>query len=292
MATNHELLDRKWVWPLSFEERLARKAEDDRNFGGSATLNQRNAHIKSKLDLPVWQHLGFGLVPNLRAQLDMGVDLAVDYFWGDWWTPQGLDRLMSAQQQQDCGLDDPVKRGVFLENNAKALDKTHPGRKLKWFTALQAGLFFGGLTGRWDDVARVCTWFDATIEPEYTAGTVEDEYFGLYLYVAGSLSPRPMDRVNELLDRVRKSRVKRPRLLAAAWEAVFAAEQSAFKKAFTESVKNLLSKPNTAKIAADWVALDQSIIWLAAEQRGLRFPAMPERHTAAIVTRQSLGLAN
>ena len=73
---------------------------------------------------------------------------------------------------------------------------------------------------------------------------------------------------------------------------MIAADQSAFDKAFTESVKHFVSKPSDVKIANKWLALDQSIIWLIAEHRGLQFPAMSDKCRAAVVTRQSLDFAD
>jgi len=121
---------------------------------------------------------------------------------------------------------------------------------------------------------------------------IEDEYFQLYICIAGSLSPEPMEGADELLAKVKKCRLKRPRLLCAAWEAATAADQAAFDKAFPATVKHFVSKLPGAKIFDEWVALDQSIIWLIAEHRGLTFPSMPEKCVAAVVTRQSLGFAD
>jgi hypothetical protein len=41
----------------------------------------------------------------------------------------------------------------------------------------------------------------------------------------------------------------------------------------------------------DWLAIDQSTVWLIAEHRGLTLPALPDKLRAAVLTRQSVGLA-
>ena len=40
-----------------------------------------------------------------------------------------------------------------------------------------------------------------------------------------------------------------------------------------------------------WVALQPSFVWLLAERNGLTFPRLSEKHDAAVVRRQTIGLA-
>ena len=40
-----------------------------------------------------------------------------------------------------------------------------------------------------------------------------------------------------------------------------------------------------------WVALRPSIVWLIAERNGLAFPKLTEQQDAAVVRRQTVGLA-
>ncbi len=99
-----------------------------------------------------------------------------------------------------------------------------------------------------------------------------------------------MEGSAELLAKVKKVRTKRPRLLCAAWEAAQGADQSAFNKAFEQTVNHFLSKPEDGQVY-DWLALHQSSVWFIAERRGLKFPRLPEKLEAAVITRQSVGLA-
>lgn len=295
MTERHELLNRPWVWKLSFDEAVERQGpETDRKYRNTVTLNQRIDHFRSKLDLVIWHHLGLGDVPDIERHVDHGVDLAIDYFWSDWWTAEGLDRLMPLELEQELGFDRPGDaRDNFLNGNACAVNKQHPERSLKWLVPLQAGLLLGGLAGRWADVAKVCSWFDPTIEPEYSAGIVEEQLFLWYVGVACQLKPEPDDDVGTLFERVRAARRKRPRLLMAAWEAVMSIDQDAFDQAFPASVKHFVSSADKkTKIAREWVALDQSIVWLVAEQRGLRLPALSPKCAAAVITRQSISTAS
>ena len=104
---------------------------------------------------------------------------------------------------------------------------------------------------------------------------------------------RPMRGIDEMVERVKKCRARRPKLLLALWEAAQGTDQKAFDKALIASVKYFLKHdaedvPNSAY----WVALHQSFLWLLAERNGLEFPAdASEEVEAAVVRRQTIGLA-
>ena len=190
----------------------------------------------------------------------------MEYFFGDWWS------------------DD--------EYDARAIDKSRADRELHWFGVLPNALLLGGLTGRWDDVAKICSWFDESIEMEYQAGLLEDQYMQVFLCIASSLRPQPMPGVDEMVAKVKKCRTKRPRLLCAAWEAAIARDQRAFNKAMKDSVQHFLKvDAQDVPNVCFWVALAPSIVWLIGERNGLVFPTLPEQLDAAVVRRQTIGLA-
>jgi hypothetical protein len=127
---------------------------------------------------------------------------------------------------------------------------------------------------------------------EYQAGQLEDEYMALFLCIASNLSPQPMPGAQSILAKVKACRTRRPRLLCAAWEAAVAGDQNAFDKAFADTVDYFLKNdednvPNPNR----WLAIDQSLVWLIAERNGLRFPKLPEKLDAAVLRRQTIGLA-
>ena len=69
-------------------------------------------------------------------------------------------------------------------------------------------------------------------------------------------------------------------------------DQAGFDRALVESIEQFLRQdaedvPNVRF----WVALNQSVIWLFAERRGLRLPKLPDKCEAALVRRQTVGLA-
>jgi hypothetical protein len=301
---NYQLLERKLMNPptkllaiLRDQEAMCEKV--------APTCANFSDRIWSKVVYPVLRHLGFDVVSTAesRKAVREGVELAVDYFGDRWWRKEvkqsdfTKEELESLQFNPTAWDKDNATRfsaswlAEYADYNRMGRDKTHPKRELVWYKAFTSALFLAGLASRWDDLARICSWFDATVEPEYQAGQLEDEYMQLFVCIAGSLSHQPMTGLDRLVSKVKKCRTKRPKLLCAAWEAANAADQAAFNKAFPQTVNHFLSKPDDSLNAEDWIAIDQSSIWLIAEHRGLTFPPLSEKEIAAVVTRESAGLA-
>lgn len=280
----------KFDWKYDFPRVLAKSRQEILDDARAPLQKRRDNVIQRKLRLVAMHHLEIGDVDDLREQTQSGVDLVVDYFCGDWWKPEGFARLTD-EVKEKYGLNDPQKYERALSINAVCLENSRPSDSLEWYTPLRAGLLMGGLTGRWDDVGKICSWFDTAIPPEYCAGEIEDQTFQLFICIAGELRAEPMNGANQLLAKVKECRLKRPRLLCAAWEAAIAKDQTAFNKAFVDSVLHFVAKPVDSNIPYDIAALPQSIIWLIAEHRGLSFPEMSDKCKAAVITRESAGFA-
>jgi hypothetical protein len=226
----------------------------------------RESQIRWAVRWAILEHLGYGPIQNLSDRLNEGVDRSLEYFLGDWWHAD--------------------------ESDARALDKSRADRALRWFDVLPNALFLGGLAGRWDDVARICSWFDKSVQLEYRGGLNEDADMLLDLCIASSLSPTPMPDAHAMLAYVKAGRARRPKLLCTAWEAALSKDQKAFDKALNSSVNQFLkSDAKDTPSPYFWVPVRQSFIWLLAERNGLAFPELPEKLDAAIVRRQTVGLA-
>jgi hypothetical protein len=226
-------------------------------------------------------HLGFDPSMPLQEVLDdirQGARLAEIYFNDTWWR----DIKSSSLTKDELDLINLVNRD--------GLDRSYKKRDLKWYTAFRYGLFLNALLNNWDVISRMCTWFDPTIEPEYQAGQLEDEYMQLFVCIACALSTANHD-ITELLAKVKKCRTKRPKLLCSAWEAAMNGNQETFNKAFPATIENFLSKTERTYNVHAWLAFDQSAIWMIAEKNGLTMPELSEKMKAAIVTRESIGLA-
>lgn len=272
LRKRHEILGKELHCPLSESLEILRKKETDYELEITTQpppIGQqftRERYLRDVVYFAVLEHLGFGPINNLNGRILRGVKEASDYFLAEWWRAN--------------------------EDDARALDKSRRKRELQWFRPLRSALLLCGLSGRWDDVVRICSWFDENIELEYQAGQIEDEYMLLFLCIVSNLRTEPLVRVDKMLATVKKCRTRRPKLLCAAWEAAMNKDQKAFDKAFKESVAYFVkAEAEDVPNICFWVALDQSIVWLIAERNGLSFPELPEELDAAVVRRQTIGLA-
>lgn len=234
--------------------------------GNRSQFGFRQSLILASLHYPVLEHLGYGPIEGLRQRLDEGMDAAVDYFFGDWWRA------------------DPEDAKVFGK----------PGLDHDWlrFDALPTAMLIGGLTGRWNDVENICTQFVADVSWRRLANQIDGQWPQLFQCMVSNLLPEPIPRIQSVLARVKSDGNKRTRLLCAAWEAAVAGDQKTFDKSLKESVRHFLKMdardvPNTTY----WVAQHQSLVWLIAERNGLQFPTLPAELDAAVIRRQTTGLA-
>lgn len=226
----------------------------------------REMQLSGIVSCAVLEHLGYGPIERLESRLQTGVDLALEYFFGDWWVGDDDDSI--------------------------ALDKSRPDRELRWLGVLPYGLLLAGLTQRWADVEKLSSWVDSSIQLEHRFELNDYEYQWLYLCIASELRPDPLDGIDETLNALRECRPKHPRNLCAAWEAAISSDQKAFDKAFKASVRSFLrTHAEDVPNVNFWVGLPESLIWIVAERNGLEFPELDDKLDAAIVRRETIGLA-
>ena len=288
---NYELLEstksmRQEQLALLTPEKLAKRRE---KLAGSPSVSHYWNHIKVLQKYPCWKHMGFAHFSDVSPELLTGLSVVEDYFFGDWWTEENIRRVSNEAPDRLRLTQWKTVESTIVENVGR-MDRSSPGCKFLWHGELRAGIIFGGLLEEWDKVAHICSAVDAETNPEYSAGTIVEEYFKWYLCVAGRLSDEWTDGMDQLLADVKQCRQKRLRDCVAAWEAAVATDQTSFDKAFTTAVKSFIKKKDDPS-KFEWVALDETVIWLIANKNGLTFPDMPDKLRAAVMTRESLGLA-
>ena len=232
--------------------------------------------------------MGFVDFADVSPELVTGLSVVEDYFHGDWWTEESIRRIES-ESPDLLRLSQWQTVDSIIRGNAKRMDRSQPDCKFQWHDELRAGIIFGGLLDEWDKVAHICSAVDAETRPEYSAGTVVEQYFQWYLCVAGRESGQWTEGMDALMVSVKACRQRRLRQVVAAWEAAVAADQAAFNKGFTAAVKSFLKKVDDPSIF-EWVALDETVIGLIATKNGLSLPDMPDELKAPVMTRESLGL--
>jgi hypothetical protein len=210
-------------------------------------------------------HLGYNVPVRPKEFLNRGVAVAVHYFCDDWWKGD--------------------------KDATRAMDKSRNRRDLNWFEAFSRGLLLGLLSERWQDVARVCSWVEADLRPEYMGDEIEDELVHVYRSVAAGLRPEPMPGLEKCEAKILKCRLQRPRLLFQAWDAARRKDQAAFNVSLVKSLEHFDANPGFRPIAENWIATHQSVVALAARRLGLALPELPPKLEAVLLTRESLGLS-
>ncbi|MCA9111044.1 MAG: hypothetical protein KDA52_13920 [Planctomycetaceae bacterium] len=258
------------------------------NVEGSPDANHYSSYIGVLLKYPCWKHMGFVDFSDVSPELVTGLSVVEDYFHGDWWTEEDVRRVeRESPDRLRLGQWNTIEATIRV--NAQRMDRSKPDCRFHWHDELRAGIIFGAMLEKWDKVAHICSAVDAYTSPEYSAGTVVEEYYKWYLCIAGRLSNEWTDGMDQLMSGVRKCRQKRLRECVTAWEAAVAADQAAFNKTFPITIKSYVKKVDDPS-KFEWVALDETVIGLIANKNGLSLPEMSEELKAPVMTRESLGL--
>jgi hypothetical protein len=239
-----------------------------RGLGGYGDVNDiryfRRNDINRAFGLVALHHLGYDIDAEPHKYLDEGVNVAVDYFCGDWW-----------KRDKDA---------------ARALNKAAKNRALHWFGEFINCLLLALLSQRWTDVERICDWVDADLDAD-EADPDEDQEEGLpgvYKSIAAGLRKRPMPGLEEIELQIRKTRKERPKHLFAAWDAARNQDQQAFQTAITKSLDHFEKKYGRGPVAEDWIAKHQSIVIMAARRLGLKPPHLTEQQQARVICPESI----
>jgi hypothetical protein len=287
---NYQLVECWVTWTAKeYEEIFERLRAERRRFDARPPdPGERSGLIDTLFQYLCWKHLGFLDMPDVTPDLEEGLFEVTDYFHGDWWSEENLRRV-ARESPELAGVSEDASIEDVIKEYAELMDPSNPEGEFSWHEELRAGIIFGGLLEKWDDVSHICSALDADVSVQYSAGTLIDQYFHYYLAVAGKLSGDWTDGMQKLLDSAKKCRQKRLREVIAAWEAAVAGDQAAFDKAFPAAVKSC-SKREDDPSEFMALALDETVIWLIAKRAGLTFPDMPDKLKAAVITRQSVQL--
>ncbi len=285
---NYELLGVDANSPEEFEERLQDLDAERCDVEGCPLWTYRIRLIQILLNYPCWKQMGYVEISDVAQRLEDGYNAVLDYFRGDWWT-EGNIRHVELESPELLPIKPWLNVDAIIKDNAQHMDRSSPSCMFQWYEPLRSGIIFGGLLEKWDDVAHICSALDADVPPEYSAGTIIDEYFHYYLCVAGKLSGQWDAGFEKLLESAKKCRQKRLRDLLAAWEAAVAGDQAAFDKAFPAAIKSFIKRKDDPSEHMG-AALDETVIWLIAKRAGLSFPELSDKLNAAVMTCKSLGL--
>ena len=103
---NYELLGHQWESFMSLPEFLEYLEKDGVEFRNAPRAETRSSQIQQMLEYPAIQHLGFGPIDGVREKSERGVDLSIEYFFGNWWDAEEIQRL-SGEVRDSFRLDNP-----------------------------------------------------------------------------------------------------------------------------------------------------------------------------------------
>jgi hypothetical protein len=225
-------------------------------------LTARQFDIYLSIESVVLSHLGYDIPVPVHTVLQRGLDVAVDYFCGDW-----------SKSDSD---------------GRKALDKSRTRSRLTWFGPFSNGLLMGLLAEKWKDVERICDWVDASLLGEYLDEKFDIEICDIYKSVAASLRSAPMPGLDKIEKKLSKCRSQRPKLLFQVWNSARRRDQTAFSDCIIQSLEHFAATFGHGPIPVDWVALPQSVVVLAARRFGMRLPHLSPKLEALLLSPESI----
>ncbi len=290
--TNLEILGLSWTHlsPAEIESQIEHSV--DRPL---SVVNQID-RITESVWLAVMYHFGVATYSGekLLEQANLGVDRAVRYFDDSWWrevaTPEGFTEALRnepAAIQKAC--EQPAVSELFRAETESTLRNSmdrEVGREL-WFAEIFGiSLLNIGLTGRWEDLDKVASWFDrVTLTPEFTGNKVPSEYLLALLYMGCSLNPQPVPGIGDLAQTILDGKSKRAEHFLRAVMAIQNSDQQLFDQAISESLKLFLSKPVPGSLER-LAAIDVSSLILLAEHRGQSRPSLTAKQKAVVIGRE------
>jgi hypothetical protein len=89
---NHELLGRRWDFMEPVARSIVTWRREEAELAGYPECESRSSVIRRKLAYPVLKHLGCGPITTevIRKEVNLGVDMAVEYFDDCWWRLEHL----------------------------------------------------------------------------------------------------------------------------------------------------------------------------------------------------------
>lgn len=222
----------------------------------------REGDIEYTLGALALHHFGFAIERPAAEVLSRGLDVAVNYFTGDWW-------------KED-------------ERSTRVMDKTKKRRGLIWCKPFSQGLLLALLSKRSKAVASISDWVEEDIVPDDCEESFTKELGEVYKVIASSLRSAPFAHIDKLEKRVTKGRCVRSKLLLNAWTAARDHHEADYRSGIEESLEYFKRKHGSGPIPRFWIATHTSVVILAAQRLGMKPPSLPIELEAVVMTPESI----
>ena len=192
-----------------------------------------------------------------------GVQIALDYFWGDW-----RDSLYY------CG---------------ETIGREECRRKLQWIDTYSEGLLLSLLLNGGDATEKLTGWPGADLADKDEVGyKPEDAYYHVLLaHIIRGIEPA---EYSTLVDRIRNSRRRRAKLLLKAALDMAAGEEQEFFNSLKSYLQYFLKSEFDPTVFVRLVSIEGSILWNYAKLRGRVIESFGQSLQDLIVTPESIGL--
>ncbi|HUY87974.1 MAG TPA: ankyrin repeat domain-containing protein [Pirellulales bacterium] len=164
------------------------------------------------------------------------------------------------------------------------------------FRALLRGLLLCALAGRWETFKQVCNLVQPKLASAKTAGEEDLEFAAVLLLLVSSYRDRALKNAATLEQEVAKRLAKPPRLLLDLWRAIAAGQSAEVERSLQSSLAHFMELRGDKIVPAQrlphkkwndlfsFIALPESLFYLAARHRGLHLSPLPTRFADMLVT--------
>jgi hypothetical protein len=158
---------------------------------------------------------------------------------------------------------------------------------------LMDGLLMGALAGRWDDFEELCNLVPprlASVKPQ-DVDELTMEHANAILCFASDFRGDKMPGVAKMEQFVLNGRPKRPKQLLKIWQAVRDNDATAFRTALEASITDVSNRKRDIafhNMPRTPLAVDESVMCMAAKRRGMEMPALDESLADYLVTKDSI----
>lgn len=178
---------------------------------------------------------------------------------------------------------------VVRDPLAKARAGMRWDKEVKWFEPYSLAVLMASLGGCMEERQRLSNFLHPKLVVEMVAIPTEPALGDVLLCIAASFQSKPMATA-PLVERLKKCRKQRPKLLFKAWQALEDGDRAKFVSALADSTANFGKTTAEDDVPLTAVAVQESILAALAYERGWTDLEFELPIAARLVTHQSLEL--
>ncbi len=168
------------------------------------------------------------------------------------------------------------------------------------FWALLRGLLLCALTGRWETFKAICNLVQPKLVSANTADREDLDFAQVLLLLVSSYRDRPLPKAATLEQAVAKRLAKIPRLHLDIWRAIVAGRAKDVDKALRTALEHFMELRGDRLVPAHrlhprkwndpfrFIALPESLFYLAARERGLELPPLEPQFADMLITPETI----